>query len=594
MAALRAARRFSDEVVEQLAAKTLAGFVAGVATAAMLALRSQYRRVETVPTYALLRALEGRVLCLRPGLFAHRDVLHELLVLDLDRLYRVKTPTWSGFVRLEKTPTLDAARVLETVDTREHKSRVQLDSSDRALKDQHVLVFFVRDRHLGGLRAFVASHSAPKAVTQVTIRDAAQMRMLTQYIVNTSGPDRLRDFELVVEDMGRLEPALKKDVRYSFAFPDGTLGAACRVRLRPDHYHGGSSDGDDPDEVLLVSLVETNVTGVMSTSSADTVTNTDNSTQRLLAQLESVREAAAADHMSHGRPLNLYTPVEWGRRFKWRMELGTTPSRDAETLYLAGGTREALVRDLDTFLKSADRYARLGVPHRRGYLLHGPPGTGKTSLIRTIAGLFGMGLCIVNFTDLKDSDLEELMASAPKRCLIVMEDLDHMFPRAVASRRPRDVYDEDDEYGSGSDDDDSDAGGRVHRKKGSAPLKTRVTLAGLLNALDGLAIGKTRVVFMSTNHLESLPANLVRPGRCDVKLLLGHLTPPQARAMAAKFFPCLPEEDLDALARAVDGGRRGGAKTAGRLPITPADLQAYLLTCETQQDVVPGLAHWLE
>ena len=42
------------------------------------------------------------------------------------------------------------------------------------------------------------------------------------------------------------------------------------------------------------------------------------------------------------------------------------------------------------------RYVERGIPYRRGYLLHGPPGSGKTSFITALAGELGFDICVLN------------------------------------------------------------------------------------------------------------------------------------------------------------------------------------------------------
>lgn len=53
---------------------------------------------------------------------------------------------------------------------------------------------------------------------------------------------------------------------------------------------------------------------------------------------------------------------------------------------------------------------------------------------------------------------------------------------------------------------------------------SRVTLSGLLNALDGVASAEDRIIFMTTNHVDCLDKALIRPGRIDFKQYFGNCT----------------------------------------------------------------------
>jgi chaperone BCS1 len=63
-----------------------------------------------------------------------------------------------------------------------------------------------------------------------------------------------------------------------------------------------------------------------------------------------------------------------------------------------------------------------------------------------------------------------------------------------------------------------------------------VTFSGLLNALDGVASGEERIIFMTTNHLSRLDPALVRPGRVDLIQLLDDAHPDQAAQLFARFY----------------------------------------------------------
>jgi mitochondrial chaperone BCS1 len=147
-----------------------------------------------------------------------------------------------------------------------------------------------------------------------------------------------------------------------------------------------------------------------------------------------------------------------------------------------------------------------GIPYRRGYLLYGPPGSGKSSFIQALAGTLEYNICILNLSErgLTDDRLNHLLSNVPERSIMLLEDIDAAFQKRKAS----------DEQG----------------------YQSMITFSGLLNALDGVASAEERIVFMTTNHAELLDQALVRPGRIDMKEYLGNATPSQIRRMFLRFY----------------------------------------------------------
>ena len=96
-----------------------------------------------------------------------------------------------------------------------------------------------------------------------------------------------------------------------------------------------------------------------------------------------------------------------------------------------------------------------------------------------------------------------------------------------------------------------------------------MTFSGFLNALDGVASGEERIIFMTTNHPEKLDPALIRPGRVDLMQLIDDATPAQARALFDRFYggdpsAVISDTELGALSEALgsliqdnmDSGRR--------------------------------------
>ncbi|KAI8620481.1 P-loop containing nucleoside triphosphate hydrolase protein, partial [Chytriomyces sp. MP71] len=208
----------------------------------------------------------------------------------------------------------------------------------------------------------------------------------------------------------------------------------------------------------------------------------------------------------------------------WNRFAARTP-RPLSSIILPSPIKDALMADIHSFLKSEEWYKNLGIPYRRGYMLHGPPGTGKSSFIFAVAGALKMNLCLVNLSmpGLTDADLSNLLSSSPKNSILVFEDVDVSMGKHVKGPRGSTAGKEDE----GDDGDKKDKSSLDENE-----TKSQVTLSGLLNSLDGIVAQEGRIVFLTTNNLASLPAALLRPGRVDRRFLF-----PTADAdVAARLF----------------------------------------------------------
>ncbi|KAH7890959.1 P-loop containing nucleoside triphosphate hydrolase protein [Phlebopus sp. FC_14] len=209
----------------------------------------------------------------------------------------------------------------------------------------------------------------------------------------------------------------------------------------------------------------------------------------------------------------------------WRWN-GARQKRPMSSIVLQPGVKDMLLADCKDFLCSEDWYAERGIPFRRGYLLHGVPGSGKTSLIHSMAGELGLDIYVVSLSSkgMSDNTLTTLMGLVPSRCILLLEDLDAAFTRSV------------------SRDSSSTGIPTVNNSPNSNDTNdgSTLSLSGLLNSLDGVAAAEGRLLFATTNHIERLDPALSRPGRMDVWVNFTHATKWQAEGIFKCFFPSKP------------------------------------------------------
>ncbi|KAF8918497.1 hypothetical protein BGZ58_004849 [Dissophora ornata] len=178
--------------------------------------------------------------------------------------------------------------------------------------------------------------------------------------------------------------------------------------------------------------------------------------------------------------------------------------RPLDTIVMDPKLKRYIVDDAKEFFASESWYSERGLPFRRGLLLYGSPGTGKTSFIHALAGELGLNIYVVNLSskNLSDDTLSELVSDTPSRCLLLIEDVDAAF---------------------------------IQRE--SKDAATGITFSGLLNSVDGVSAQEGRMLCMTTNHLDRLDEALIRPGRVDVRARFGKATQSQAKELFIKFFP---------------------------------------------------------
>jgi cell division protease FtsH len=240
----------------------------------------------------------------------------------------------------------------------------------------------------------------------------------------------------------------------------------------------------------------------------------------------------------------------------------------------ADSAKEEL-REIIKFLKSPERFERLGGKVPKGVLLVGPPGTGKTLLARAVAGEAD-----VPFFSVSGSDFMEMFVG-------------------VGASRVRDMFSEAKETSPAIifiDELDS-----IGRKRGAGMGgghdEREQTLNQLLSELDGFEENEGIVVMAATNRPDILDSALTRPGRFDRQITVDLPTQKSRHEILkihARDKPLSEEINLEEIARSTPGFSGAdlenllneAALLAGRYEheeIEPADIE------EARDKVMMGL-----
>lgn len=292
--------------------------------------------------------------------------------------------------------------------------------------------------------------------------------------------------------------------------------------------------------------------------------------------------AKRLNHVSSSSPIVLVPHRSPHPAFKDDLLYARYPLADVsfDHIHIPPRTKRLIIDRVEQFKTGGGKYAVAGVRRRLSLLLHGPPGTGKTSIAAALAHSLGRHVVRISLVDImSDEELLRVLNETkyqqpgsmldtvrlrPDEIVHVLEDLDAcsdvVHSRVAKGKKVGGV-----EVGGATEVKIS-----VETKGGEVEEKSKLTLSGVLNALDGIADDCGRVVVMTTNHPEMLDEALVRPGRVDLNVRLGYIEPTEALEMVRRFFPDAQLSDVEFVAER---------------QITPATLLGRLMCVEGVEEL---------
>lgn len=181
------------------------------------------------------------------------------------------------------------------------------------------------------------------------------------------------------------------------------------------------------------------------------------------------------------------------------------------TLFIEKRKKDLVLNTLNKFINREQWYINSGIPYQIGILLHGSPGTGKTSLIKCLAS--HLNYAIYYLSPSKLGTIEKAFSTIPEKSIIVIEDID---TNNIVSKRTKNKSQEQFDIFDGF---------------------SLLNLSDILNSLDGLANVHGRILIGTTNHVETLDKALIRPGRFDLLLELNYINKEVLKQFFDYYYP---------------------------------------------------------
>jgi chaperone BCS1 len=234
----------------------------------------------------------------------------------------------------------------------------------------------------------------------------------------------------------------------------------------------------------------------------------------------------------------------------WK-EYCTRTSKNIKNTIVSSDVKKNFYDDIEKFINNETFYAEKGLPYKRGYILYGEPGCGKTSLIKAIANQYQLPIFILDLSILENNNelttaVSEIngFVTSEEKYLLVMEDVD----RAKMFKN-RNMYYYDEEPRKGITDD------------------------CLLNVLDGVDENYGRITIMTANNYEVLTKikAMMRPGRIDMIVNITYCTKKQVEKIIRFYF------------------KEGEIKLEGDIKITPTKLIQIILVLNNLEAIIKTL-----
>lgn len=215
-------------------------------------------------------------------------------------------------------------------------------------------------------------------------------------------------------------------------------------------------------------------------------------------EINTFLETIVADYNKKNKKglLKVFTNNTWG---EWTCIHDITV-KSFDRVIMKQDEKKMLLNDIDNFIAASDWYKDRGIRYKRGYLFHGSPGNGKTTIASAISEYTGRDIYILNLNSLEsDGALIRAFSSIGRNVVLLIEDID----RAFAKREN---------------------------------IDSKVSFSSVLNSFDGVLCRDGIITVITTNCIDKLDEALIREGRIDLRFQIDDPLPEQVTEYIEKFY----------------------------------------------------------
>lgn len=195
---------------------------------------------------------------------------------------------------------------------------------------------------------------------------------------------------------------------------------------------------------------------------------------------------------------------------------GEKYKRSLSSIFTDGDVHIELYKDIKKFLDNQDIYKKLNYPYNYCALLHGVPGSGKSSTLLAIATELGKNIVYINLATTTAQRLLKSLNTSPRNSIYVFEDIDAVSTKSTIGRTKSDKSLKD----MLADD----------------VLLKSLSLSDLLNITDGLLASDGTICLFTTNHIEKLDPAFLRAGRMNKIIEYKYMSSSTAQKMIHAYL----------------------------------------------------------